>query len=64
MRHDKRRTKIGEMIIDVAKYLLTIGFIGNVFTEKINIMSGIAIIIVVTILALIGFYTIPPERKE
>lgn len=64
MKHDRRRTKIGEMVVDVAKYLLTIGFIGNIFVEKISVVSGIITMGVVIILTLIGFYTIPPERKE
>jgi uncharacterized membrane protein len=64
MKHSKRRISAGEMLMDVTKYLLTIGFIGGILTEKIDIVSGIFIVIGAIILFLIAFFTIPPEEKE
>jgi len=50
--------------MDVTKYLLTIGFIGGVLTDRLNITTGISIVIVAIVLFLIAFFTIPPEREE
>jgi len=64
MKHAKRRQKAGEMLMDVSKYLLTIGLIGGILTEKINPVSSIIIVISVTIFFVLAFFTIPPEKEE
>mgnify|MGYP007094611878 CR=1 FL=1 len=64
MKHAKRRIKVGETLMDVAKYLLTIGFIGGIFTEKINVISGIVIILSVVIIGVVAFFIIPPEKED
>lgn len=64
MKHQKRRISAGQMLMDVTKYLLTIGFIGGILTDKLNIITGISIVVGAIILFLIAFFTIPPEREE
>jgi|Deesub1362A_J573_1020465.scaffolds.fasta_scaffold07603_3 uncharacterized membrane protein len=64
MKHYKRRISAGQMLMDVTKYLLTIGFIGGILTERLNIITGISIVIVSVILFVVAFFTIPPEREE
>lgn len=50
--------------MDVTKYLLTIGLIGGLLTDKIAVISGISIVLVAVVLFLIAFFTIPPEKEE
>ncbi|MFQ5639624.1 MAG: hypothetical protein ACE5IR_16695 [bacterium] len=50
--------------MDVTKYLLTIGFIGGVLTEKINILSGALLVIAAIIVFSIAFYTIPKDEEQ
>jgi len=44
--------------------ILTIGLIGGILTEKVNILSGILIVIAAIILFVIAFFTIPPVEEE
>ena len=50
--------------MDVAKYLITVGFIGGILTDKISIISGIILVAVINIVFWVAFFTLPPERKE
>jgi hypothetical protein len=63
MKHEDRRREAGKMFIDVAKYIVTVGIIGGVLTEKMSVIAASAIFIVAIISFIIGFYTIPPKKE-
>lgn len=63
MKHEDRRREAGKMFIDVAKYIVTVGIIGGILTEKMTVIAAIAIFIVAIISFVIGFYTIPPKKE-
>ncbi|MBI4746614.1 MAG: hypothetical protein HY786_08785 [Deltaproteobacteria bacterium] len=63
MRHEDRRKELGKMLMDVAKYLATVGLIGSVLTNSLNIYGGITITVIIIALVLIAFYTIPPKKE-
>lgn len=50
--------------MDVVKYLLTAGFVGSIISEKFDYRVGIFSILGATILYIIAFFTIPPEKEE
>jgi len=52
------------MFIDVAKYSITAGILGNVLSEKMNISIMVIIFAVSVISFTIGFYTIPPKKED
>jgi len=64
MRHEDRRKELGKMLMDIAKYTVTAGFVGGFLAGGISFYKGLVIIIAVLILAIIGFYTIPPKKGE
>ena len=64
MRHEDRRKEAGKMFIDVAKYIVTVGVIGNILSEKMSIMEALAIITVAALSFVIGFYTIPAKKEN
>ncbi|MEW6087804.1 MAG: hypothetical protein AB1498_05820 [bacterium] len=61
MKHEDRRKELGKVLMDIGKYLATVGLIGNFLTSTLTIQSSIFIIIVVILIMTIGFYTIPPK---
>ncbi|MBI4753563.1 hypothetical protein HY793_04240 [Candidatus Desantisbacteria bacterium] len=64
MKHEDRRKELGKMLMDIAKYLATVGFIGNLLAgEKINTGVSVAIIVTVGLLVFIAFYTIPSKKE-
>ncbi len=56
MKHDERRKELGKMLMDVAKFLATVGLIGGILTNNITAIAGIAVVVVVSILVLVAFY--------
>jgi hypothetical protein len=58
-----RRLELGKMLLDVAKYLATVGLIGGFLTNTLTAPSGLLIAVVVVMLVIVAFYVIPP-RKE
>lgn len=64
MKHEDRRRELGRMLLDVAKYLATVGLIGSFLTHTLSLEMGAIIALVVLGLAVIAFYTIPPKRGE
>ena len=64
MIHEKRREELGKMIMDVAKYLATVGLIGSFLTNSLTVGTGLIIAIVVLLLTVMGFYTIPPKKGD
>lgn len=63
MKHEDRRKDAGKMFIDIAKYIVTVGIIGNFLSEKMPVAAAIAIFTVAIIAFIIGFYTIPPKKE-
>jgi hypothetical protein len=55
--------KLARCSLDVAKYIVTVGIIGGVLTEKMSVIAASAIFIVAIISFIIGFYTIPPKKE-
>lgn len=51
------------MFIDIAKYIVTIGIIGGILTEKVPVIAAIAVFFVAIVSFIIGFYTIPPKKE-
>jgi hypothetical protein len=62
VKYEDRRKELGKMLMDVAKYLATVGLIGSVLTNSLTILGGITITVIVVILVLIAFYTIPLKQ--
>lgn len=52
------------MLMDVVKYLLTVGLVGSALSDKFDVKTVIFVIIAGIIVYLIAFFTIPPEKKE
>ncbi len=63
MKYSKRRYEAGKMLMDVTKYLLTIGLIGGILTNKLTSLSAILIIFAVIILFIVAYFTIPAEEE-
>lgn len=61
MKNEDRRKELGKMLMDIAKYLATVGFIGSLLTDKLNISIGISIFGSFIILVVVAFYVIPPK---
>ncbi len=64
MIHDDRRKEAGKMLLDIAKYIVTVGLIGGMVTQSLSLFTAGTIIVVAFIVFLVGFYTIPPKKKE
>jgi len=62
MQDRARRTEIGKMLIDVAKYVFTLIVIGGLFSERLNIGAITMGVLLATGIATIGFLAIPPEE--
>lgn len=63
MRHSKRRQETGKMLMDVVKYLLTVGLVGSALSDKFDVKTVIFVIIAGVVIYLIAFFTIPPEQE-
>ena len=64
MKNADRRKELGRMLMDVAKYLATVGLIGGILTNKLTALTGLAITMMVAILVIVAFYVIPPKKGE
>ena len=64
MKHEDRRREAGKMFIDIAKYIVTVGIIGGILTDKMSVIVAIAIFIVALVSFIVGFYTIPPKKER
>jgi len=62
MRHEDRRKEAGKMFIDIAKYIITVGVIGGMLSERMTVIMAIAIFVIAIVAFIIGFYTIPPKK--
>ena len=63
MKHEDRRKEAGKMLMDVTKYMITVGIIGGILTEKVSRITGIFLFVIAIIVFLIGFYIIPPKKE-
>ena len=50
--------------MDVTKYLLTIGLIGGIITNKLTSFSAAFTIVAVILLFIVAYFTIPPDTEE
>ncbi len=60
----ERRKELGRMLMDIAKYLATVGLIGSFLTKSLDFATGLIITFVVVLLSVIAFYTIPPKGEN
>lgn len=63
LRNEGRRKELGKMLMDIAKYLATVGLLGGLLSSGITFYTGLSIIVAVLILAAVGFYAIPPKLE-
>ncbi|WP_447972883.1 hypothetical protein [Nitrospira sp. Kam-Ns4a] len=63
MRHEDRRRELGRTLLDVAKYLATVGLIGGFLTNTLTTLSGLLIAVVFVVLGVAAFYVIPPKKE-
>ncbi len=61
LRDEDRRKELGKMFMDIAKFLATGGLVSGIITNKLTFLNGLVIIIVVVMLGLIAYFTIPPK---
>jgi len=64
MKYEDRRKEAGKMFIDIAKYSVTVGILGNVLSDKMNVFIMILIFAVAIISFIIGIYTIPLKKED
>ena len=58
-----RRHELGKMLLDVAKYVVTIVVVGGIVAQRLNTrVLGLGIVATIFFTAL-GFWTLPLERK-
>jgi len=50
--------------MDVSKYLLTVGLVGGIITDKMSIAMGSTFFVLSVVRAVIGFFIIPKKRRE
>jgi hypothetical protein len=63
MKYYQRRSEIGKMLVDIAKYIATIVIIGGLFTEKLTSRMALLELLQHWFLLLIAFFTIPPNGE-
>lgn len=63
MKHEDRRHELGKMLLDISKYIVTVGVIGSFITDKLTFNVGAIIIIIAIIIMIAGYYIIPPKKK-
>lgn len=64
MSHTDRRKEIGKALIDIGKYSFTAGVVGSAVTEKWTLQVVIICAIISIFAFVVGFYTIPANKKE
>ncbi len=62
MRHDERRKEIGKMLLDIAKYLATVGLVGGILTNTLTLFGGIVVFVVVSVLVTVAYFIIPEKK--
>ena len=64
MLNEDRRKELGRMLMDVAKYLATIGMISGVLTKTLAFYNGIFMSVLVSLITAIAFFIIPPKKGD
>ncbi|MDI6728496.1 MAG: hypothetical protein QMD44_06165 [Thermodesulfovibrionales bacterium] len=64
MKHEDRRKEAGKMLMDITKYLITVGLIGGILTEKMTFVSGAIFVVTAIIIFIVALFTIPPKKEE
>ena len=65
VKNDDRRKEFGKMLMDVAKYLATVGLISTLISkEPLTNLQNTAIIVSTIVIAGIATVIIPPKRGE
>lgn len=62
MRDRTRRTELGRVLLDVAKYVVTIVVIGGLISERVNVGAVLLGVVLAIGIGAIGFQVIPPEE--
>lgn len=62
MKHEDRRREAGKMLMELTKYLLTVGVRWS-FERKLSVTTGLCLFIIAIVVFIIVFYAIP-EKKE
>ena len=64
MANRTRRTAIGNLLIDVAKYLLTAVGVGGLVSERVVWRMVVLGLLASLIIGILGFWVIPPDPEE
>lgn len=64
MKHDDRRKEIGKMLLDISKYLATVGLIGGILTNTLTLFGGLIVFVVVSILVSVAYFIIPEKKGD
>ena len=64
MRDRIRRTKTGEMLLDVAKYFATISGVGGVLAGTLNWKFSVLGVTMATMTWVAAYFTIPQDTED
>ena len=64
MPYKERRRETGKMLMDIAKYIATVGIVGGTLTERMTYQMAAALVFSAVVAFVLGFYTIPPGKEE
>ena len=64
MGDDVRRTKGGELLLDIAKYILTAVVVTSFLTERLNFKIGAMGLGAGAISAIVGIAFLPPAKRD
>ena len=64
MKHYKRREEAGKMLLDISKYLITVGVIGSFIGEGISVILALCLLAITAIAFIVGFYSIPENNEK
>ena len=64
MKDDDRRKEIGRMLLDISKYLTTVGLIGGILTNTLTLFGGLIVFVVVSILVTVAYFIIPEKKGD
>jgi hypothetical protein len=64
VKNDDRRKALGNMLMDIAKYLATLGLIGGTLTNSLTAIGSVIIAVIVIALIAGAFYVIPQKGES
>ena len=64
MGDDVRRTKGGELLLDIAKYILTAVVVTSFVTERINLKIGLVGLGIGIVFVVAGIGVLPPTTRD